>query len=318
LAKRKITPFQRFLYILEYIVVVPIATVLSLIPRRIFYFIGGLLARVLFRLPLGFKALCYKSLDIIFKDPPLSWEEKTRIVKNLYLSIVRYGIEYSKLREFNAKNYEKFAVLEGYGNIDKALSLGKGLIVVTAHIGNWEYLGGVPALLGKNVAVIINRQFNPYTDVWLKNIREKHTKMKNLYNEVGDLKKIIRHIKQGGAVAFVNDQTYYFKPIFVPFFGLPAATADGPARFHLLYGAPIMMAFSIRRPDGKYILRYEEAVSFPPSGDIEKDCAEITAWINRQYEKIILEHPDQWFSLGHGRWERTKPEDFFDCEWDPY
>jgi len=318
LAKRKISKFQRFLYILEYIVVVPIAFMLSLIPWRISFFIGEIIAGILFRLPLNFKSLCFKSLDIIFKDEPLTEEKKRIIVKKLYLSVVRYGIEFVKLREINIKNYEEFAVLDGYENVGKALEAGKGLIVITAHMGNWDYLGGVPALLGRNVAVIINRQFNPYTDIWLKNYREKYTKMKNFYNEVGDLKKIMKHIKQGGIVAFVNDQTYYFKPIFVPFFGLPAATADGPARFHLMFGAPIIMAFSIRRPDGKYILRYEEPVSFPSTDDMTKDCLDITTWINKQYERIIREYPDQWFSLGHGRWERTKPEDFYDCEWDPY
>ncbi len=291
---------------------------LSLIPRRILYFVGDLIAKFLYVLPLSFKKLSFKSLDVIYKEPPLPETRKVEIVKNLYLSVVRWSMEFIKLRDLSIKTYKKFAVLEGFENVEKALALGKGLIVVTAHMGNWDYLGGIPALLGKDVAVIINRQFNPYTDAWLKNFREKYTKMKNFYNEIGDLKKIMKHIKKGGAVAFVNDQTYYFKPIFVPFFGLPAATADGPARFHLQYGAPILMAFSIRRPDGKYILRYEEPVSFPPSGNIEKDCAEIITWINKQYERIILEYPDQWFSLGHGRWERTKPEDFYDCEWDPY
>jgi KDO2-lipid IV(A) lauroyltransferase len=318
LAKRKISRFQRFLYILEYVIVIPLAFMLSLVPRAIAFFIARILARVVYLLPLHFKELCFKSLDIVFKDKPLNEDEKKSIVKRLYLSVFRYGVEFIKLRDINARNYEKFAVLEGYENIGKGLAAGKGLIVITAHMGNWDYLGGIPAMLGHNVAVIINRQFNPYTDKWMKDLREKYTKMKSFYNEVGDLKKTMKHIRQGGIVAFVNDQTYYFKPVFVPFFGLPAATADGPARFHLLFGAPILMAFSIRRPDGKYIQRYEEPFIFKPTGDIEKDCRDITAWVHRQFERVIREYPDQWFTMGHGRWERTKPEDFYDCEWDPY
>ncbi len=318
MAKRKISPFQYFLYILEYIVVVPLGFFLRLLPRNAAYFIGDMIARLVFALERHYKSKGYASLDIIFKDKPLSVHEKEEIMKKLYRNIVRYGIEYLKLGRVTDKNYKKYVTLEGLENIDKALALGKGLLFVTAHFGNWEYLGSVPAKLGKIGAVIINRQFNPFTDVWIKNIREKKGKVKCFYNEVGDIKQIIDFLKKGGIVGFAVDQTYYFKPIFVPFFNLQSATANGPARFHLKYGAPIMMAFSIRQPDGKYLLKYEEAVSFPDTGNFDEDCKTIMTWINKRYEEYIIKYPDQWFSLIHGRWERNKPEDFKDIEWNPY
>ncbi len=79
-----------------------------------------------------------------------------------------------------------------------------------------------------------------------------------------------------------------------------------------------MMAFSIRQPDGKYLITFEDAVKFENTGDMEKDCESVMAWINSRYEEYIRMYPDQWFSLLHDRWERTKPEDFADVEWDPY
>ena len=197
MAKRKISSSRRFLYILEYVIVIPIAFMLSLVPRGIAFFIARLLARFVYILPLHFKELCFKSLDIVFKDRPLNGDEKKAIVKRLYLSVFRYGVEFIKLRDINVNNYKKFAILEGYKNIEKGLAAGKGLIVITAHMGNWDYLGGIPAMLGHNVAVIINRQFNPYTDKWLKDMREKYTKMKSFYNEVGDLQEDHEAYKAG-------------------------------------------------------------------------------------------------------------------------
>jgi KDO2-lipid IV(A) lauroyltransferase len=289
-----------------------------LLPRKIAYFIGDRVADLVFLFAGKLKDIALKSLDIIFRDRPLPERERLLIVKRAFYSMVHFGIDFLKLRDFNASSYERFAVLEGYENIERGLSGGRGLVVVTLHMGNWDYLGGVPALLGNDVAVIINRQFNPFTDAWIKKRREKYTKMKNYYNEVGDIKRVISHIKNGGIVAFVTDQTYYFKPLFVPFFGIGSATADGPARFHLQFGAPIMMAYSIRLPGGRYLLKYDEAVSFTKTGDIHKDCEKIMTWVNSRYEEYIRKYPDQWFSLFHGRWVRTRPEDFRDCEWDPY
>ncbi len=318
MARRKISTFQYFLYILEYVFVVPLAFLLSLLPRPIAYFIGERVAGLVFIFSRNLKSLALKSLDIIFRDNPPGEAEKLSMARRAFGYMVYMGIDFIKLNQLNAKSYKKFAVTEGYDNIAKGLSQGKGLIVVTLHMGNWDYLGGVPALLGHNGAVIINRQFNPFTDAWIRNRREKYTKLKNFYNEVGDIKKIISFLKKGGIVAFVTDQTYYFKPLFVPFFGVSSATADGPARFHIQYGAPIMMAYSVRLPDGRYLLKYGEPVSFPKTGDMRKDSETIMTWINSRYEEYIRKYPDQWFSLFHGRWERTKPEDFADCEWDPY
>jgi Kdo2-lipid IVA lauroyltransferase/acyltransferase len=310
LARRKISFLRRVGYILEYAVVVPLAFFVSLIPWAWVPFVSRFLGKVLFHLDQRDREIATRNLDIIYKDKPMDQDAKNILIRKVFRNVARLALELLKIGTVTDKNYTRFVKMEGYENVDKALALGKGLIVVTAHLGNWEYLGGVPAKLGKDVVAIINRQHNPYTDIWIRNIRQKKGKLRCLYNEIGDLTKILRHLKKGGIVAIVADQTYYFKPIFVPFFGQTAATADGPARFHLKFGAPILMAFGTYQDDGKYLLKYEEAVSFEKTGDDEKDCRTIMTWINQQYEKAVLKNPDQWFSLMHDRWERQKPEDF--------
>lgn len=273
---------------------------------------------LLFHIDKQNKKWAYYNLDIIFKDKPLTKEEKDKIVRKLYKQTAAYAIEYIKIGDLKAGNYHKFGELEGFENVDKALEMGKGLIVITAHIGNWDYLGSIAAKLGKTFGAIINRQENPYTDKWLKDIREKKGKILCFYNEISDMTRIIRSLKKGGIIATVADQTYYFKPIFVPFFGVQSATADGPARLHLRFGSPIIMAFAVKRDDGKYRFIYEEPVVFKPTDDLEKDCKKIMTWVNQKYEYYIRKYPEQWFSLLHPRWERTKPEDFLDIEYDPY
>lgn len=314
MARRKISPFQRIGYILEYIFVVPIAFLVSLVPWKAVPALSRFFGKVLFAIDKRDKEIAYRNLDVIYKDKPMNKEEKDELIRKVFRNVARVGLEMIKINTVNEKNYERFVRMEGYENVDKALAKGKGLIVVTAHLGSWEFLGGIPAKLGKHVVAIMNRQHNPYTDAWIRNIRQKKGKIQCLYNEIGDLTKIIRHLKKGGIVAMVTDQTYYFKPIFVPFFGRTAATADGPARFHIKFGAPIMMAFGVYQPDGKYLLEYHEPKTFEKTGNDDKDCETIMTWINGQFEKAVLAHPDQWFSLMHDRWERTKPEDFLNEE----
>lgn len=310
MARRKISPLQRLGYILEYVLVVPIAFLISLIPWKAVPAVSRFFGKVLFAIDKRDKEIAYRNLDVIYKDKPMTSAEKDDLIRRVFRNVARVGLEMIKIGSVTEKNYTDFVRMEGYENVDKALSKGKGLIVVTAHLGSWEFLGGIPAKLGRHVVAIMNRQHNPYTDDWIRNIRQKKGKIICLYNEIGDLTKILRHLKKGGIVAMVTDQTYYFRPIFVPFFGHTAATADGPARFHLKFGSPIMMAFGVYQPDGKYLLKYHEAVTFDKTGDDEADCRAIMTWINSEFEKAVLANPDQWFSLMHDRWERTKPEDF--------
>jgi len=291
---------------------------LGLLPIKLLKKLAKPLSLLLFLVDKKNKKIAEYNFNIVFKEKPLLPQEKKDLLKKLYFNMVLYAIEYLKLRSVTPKNYKKYVEFENFEYVDEALKEGKGLIVVTAHMGNWEYLGGIPAKLGKNLAVIINRQFNPYTDWWLKRIREVDGGIKSFYNEISDLSRIIKHLKQGGIIGTLVDQTYYFQPIFVPFFGVPTATADGPAKLHLKYGAPLMMAFSIRKADGKYVLKFNKAVKFEGTNDFKKDCEKIMSWINREFEKVILEYPDQWFSFFHYRWERTKPEHFSDIDDTPY
>jgi len=318
LAKRKITPLQRVGYLLEAAFVIPIGFLIQILPWFIARFLGKLIGKLLYHLSKNYRKIGMENLDIVFAEHPLSEEKKISILKTLYINVAQGMVEYLKIGSLNAKNFDRFVEFENLDGLNKALSKGKGLLVVTLHMGNWEYMGSVAAKMGFKVGAVINRQFNPYTDAWLRWIREKKGQIACFYNEVKDLRKLNRHLKKGGIVAMLADQTYYFKPIFVPFFNHTAATAEGPARFHLKYGSPIIMAYSYKMKDGRYHVVFENPLEFESSDDTEKDVAEIMTLINHRYEGYIREHPEQWFSLLHPRWEKTCPEDFADIDDDPY
>ena len=316
--RKKVTVLERIGYILELIIVIPLSWLIALIPMNAITGFSRALGWLLFQLDARDKKWADMNLDIIFKDNPPTKAQREAIVREVFRNVARLAVEYLKVGKVTAENYAKYAEFVNFEALDKALEKKKGVLVVTLHMGNWEWMGSIPAKLGYDLAVIINRQFNPYTDKWMKNIREKKGKIKSFYNEISEMKSIYRHLKNNGVVALLADQTYYFKPIMVPFFGIACGTADGPAKMHLKFGAPIVMCHSILEKDGRYRFIFEEPMMFEATDNPDADYQRIMTWINGRYETYIREHPEQWFSLLHGRWERTKIEDFAEPDFDPW
>lgn len=300
---------QQVGYILETICVVPLGAFISLLPWKTGRAFGRIAGTLAFYLNRRDKGRAYDNLDIIFAENPLSGEEKDRIIKKLFMNIASGVFEYFKIGSITEKNYLQFVRIENYEAIDRALDEKKGVLAITAHIGNWELLGSVGAKLRGNVGTIIKRQYNPYTDKWLKNIRERKGRVKCFYDESSIMIHIAKHLKQNGILAILADTSSHYKPIFVPFFGVQSATADGPAKLHLWYEAPIVLSFCVKQGDGKYLLSFDGPHHFKKSGDFKKDREVIMTWINQKYEELIRKYPDQWFSILTPRWE-PRPEDF--------
>ncbi len=301
--KRKTTLARTIAYILEAVAVIALATIFSRLPKTIFNRLGFLSGMILFRLDRKDRKQACHNLDIIFKDPHLLPSEKDRIVKRLFENIAALAFEYLQLDRLYAENLSVFLKAENHKAVVEALVEKKGVLIVTAHLGNWEYLGILGSRLGYNVASVLKRQHNPYTDRWLTKIREERGGFKCLYPGRGLNHRIGVHLKQNGILALLADQRDISSPLIVPFFGKPGQTADGPAKLHLWYESPIVFAFSIRQPDGTYLLKFDGPHRFSGSGDRKADCVRIMTFINQKYEAMVRKYPEQWLSLLTPRWE---------------
>lgn len=310
MAEKHYSKIRNLLFFLEFFAGWLFSSVVRLIPLKFAGSIASVIGKILYYIDKRDIDIAFKNFEVIYKNNPITKEEQVAIIKRSAVNTVRYFIEFFNMDKITAKNYEKYIVFEGYDSLIKAYSAGKGVIGVTLHMFNWDYLGLVPAKLGYPVDAVLNRQLDPYSDKWLKNMREKHSNIKTFYNEVTDLVGIVRALRKGHMVALVADQTHYRKPIFVPFFGQSAATADGPAKLHLRTGAPLLICHSYMREDGKYVLNYSDPVTFEKTSDEDADCKKIMTWVNSQFEGLILKHIDQWFTLFHNRWEFSSPDDF--------
>lgn len=260
--------------------------------------IGSFIGKLMFKYLKNMREWSIQNAEIIYSKTDKNIIE---MLEKAYKNIGVFITDAFFLNKITNKNFNNFVEFEDFKYIEDALSYGKGVIVVTGHFGNWEFLAGVPAKLGLvKLAVVMNKQINPFTEKMIVKTRKK-AGMETIYNQPENVKKIISFLKSGGIVGMVVDQAYYFDPIYVEFFGKPAPTARGPAVFHLKLGSPIVLARSILMEDGRYKLKFYKPWFFDlPYND--NSIKLIMRKINEVFEEWIKEDPTQWFSWTHPRW----------------
>ncbi len=185
------------------------------------------------------------------------------------------------------------------------LQEGKGVIIMTAHMGNWELLAGIFGMQGFSGAVVGRRiYYEPYNR-WIVGLRES-VKVRTIYRDQA-VRDIHELLKRKSVVGLLPDQDMdQVRGIFVDFFGHPAYTSVAPVKLALSTGAPLLPAFLVRVPGDRYKLIVEKPVRPRSDGSRDEAVRKYTeAWM-RCFEAVIRRYPDQWAWM-HDRW-RTTPE----------
>jgi KDO2-lipid IV(A) lauroyltransferase len=198
-----------------------------------------------------------------------------------------------------------FENVEGWDVVERLRARGRGLIMVTGHLGNWELGGAYIAARGVPLDVVVRRMANPLFDGYLTRTRSRLRMA--VVRDREAVRRTPRTLRAGGAVAFLTDQAgLNLASTFVPFFGRPAKTPRGPAVFALRLDAPVVFGTALRLPSGRYRLSFEE-IRVPESGDVDSDVDELVASYTQILEKWVRRAPEQYF-WQHRRWKR-QPED---------
>ena len=206
-------------------------------------------------------------------------------------------------RLYGPKSWQKHVEFGGRANLDRALAMGKGVVCVGAHFGNWEIGGWVMSMLGYRVNAVERPLRNPLVHRELNAFRRatgQQTIEKN-----GAMREAIRVLKRGEILAMLADQDARRDGIFVPFLGRQASTHRAPAILSVKYGAPIV-TFAVPRLSGwKYRIEFDEPFVAEETGDHERDIQEATGRYTAALERHIRRWPEQWLWM-HRRW-KTQP-----------
>jgi KDO2-lipid IV(A) lauroyltransferase len=236
--------------------------------------------------------------------PEKSNREITDIYRRCWKHFLQVGVEMARIPILNEREIKKRMDSSQGKLIKEILGRGKGAIVVSAHFGNWEWMGTAMTRAGYDITFIVTSQSNQYVDEWVDKMRSKGG-IKTV-NRKDAVKATLKLLKNNEVVAIMCDQDAGRAGVFTKFFGQPASTPRGPALFHLKTEAPIVFSSSMRGKDGRYYVVFEEMVFDELTGNRDTDELMIMQKISDRLEQEIRAFPDQWLWL-HRRW-KTKPE----------
>ena len=237
-------------------------------------------------------------------------KEAVSIIRKSFDKMAMTFLEVLYMPALDEKIVEKYVVFENREYLEEAIAEGKGVIIVSAHMGNWEWFEAILSLVGFQMSAIVKNQPN-----------EEHTRLLNEYRQMfgietyasgtTEIVKAGRALKKGRALGFLVDQDAAKEGFFMDFMGEMASTHVGAAYFARKFKSPILPGFITRRPEGGHKIIFFKSFHFEANtGDIDQDIYDITEKINKYIIDAIKEHPDEWLWFKR-RWDTQYQGDIF-------
>ena len=247
----------------------------------------------------GRRRIVHENLRIAFGDS-LSPRARRRIGRSACRGLARVVAEVAVADRLlgTRGGASKYLGFQGaWDDLAAEHAAGRGGIIVTAHLGNWEVGAFGVRHRGIPLRAMARPLANPALEAWLERRRGG---AERLISKTGGLKDVLRELKQGGWVALLADQNAGRHGLFVPFFGLEASTFPTPAALAARVGVPLYLGVCLRRPGGMGFDIHLERLPAP----IEVETT--TRDLNRLLEAWIRRAPGQ-YNWVHRRWKTRPP-----------
>lgn len=220
-----------------------------------------------------------------------------KTVRRNFLNYGHYMVDFFLIPQLPAHKIGRFFThIEGEEILRNALAQGRGAILVSAHVGNWEFGGTMMRLADYPLAVVALAHNTSATNALVNRIRkDKGIKVIEMDQSPFSAINVLRHLRQNGVLATIGDRDFFGRGVPIRFFGRKVNFPVGPVMAAMNSGAALIPAFVLRRPDGRYLGVLEEAVPIltkNASDDPVRENLERTA---RIFEKVIRSYPDQWY-----------------------
>lgn len=244
--------------------------------------------------------------------PHLSEVEIVRLAQAHYTHLALLVWEFIRFPWLSERRRERLVRVENIEAILRVHARGKGVLILTGHLGNWEIatvagLAGFPQYRGQ--LHVLRR---PLVPDWLDRLVTRRFRRGGfgVLPKQNALHRVLDRLAAGDSVVFVLDQYAHGRDgVKVDFFGHPTGTMRSLAILSRSTGVPVVPVSTWREPDGKHVLRFEEPLPTLPCDDANEGIRLNTRAYNAVLERLILRHPEQWFWM-HRRWKdqprRTK------------
>ena len=237
----------------------------------------------------------------------ISAEQADRIAVDLFKHLGQTFLEVMYMPALTPEKIKRYVSTENMHYLQDALAEGHGVVLLTAHIGNWEWLGAKLAMEGFPLTTVIKRQPN-----------DQHTQILNEYREMVGIEVFARGttelvgaakaLKKGKILAFLADQDAGNNGLFINFLGKMASTPLGPAVFAKRFSSPVVPVFMVRNPAGGHKVLVNKPLYYENTGNETADLYSITEQMTKVIEDTIKEYPTEWLWF-QKRWN-TRFEEF--------
>jgi Kdo2-lipid IVA lauroyltransferase/acyltransferase len=274
-----------------------LARLAQVLPRRVALAAGVAFATAaygLYRLT-PFRGFIFRNLRGAFPDTPDAELHATAL--SHLRQLTRCIVELLRLPMINAANVDDLVRFEGWEHLESARAAGKGVVLMTAHFGNWELMGAAFAQKGLPLHVLVQPASQDAFDRLFREFRGRAGV--STWNNAGpaSLRPVLRALGRNEALGLLVDQHGEAQDAIVTFFDHPVSAPTGPFFFARRTGAAVVPVFPVRQPDDTHVIHISPALAL--TGDDELDAQAAYTVL----ETFIRRHPDHWLWV-HDRWAR--------------
>lgn len=238
--------------------------------------------------------------------PEVSDAERPAFIKRNFAHMGMTICEALGQRRIRAQE-SRWVHMRGEEVLLRAHARGKGVMLITAHTGNWELIPIAMERLKLQTVVVVRGMPNPRINKLMRGLRQGPYLSLAERGDPASARQMLGGLKKGHLLVMATDSDIDAQGVFVDFFGIPAFTPRGPASLVLKTGAALVTGFDERREDGSHLFHFEEIeVEAATRGAKDPELA-LTKALTQATERFVREHPRQW-SWNHRRWKR-RPTD---------
>lgn len=281
-----------------------IVFVAKFLPYRYSNATGSFLGSLVYQVSAGVRRITIENLRMVF-GKTLSDARIREIARGVFINQGQNIIELLSIGELDKKKRESFFSVEGEEHLRSAVESGRGVIIVTGHIGNWETSGMYLSSLGYNLNAIAAPVYDDRIDDLIVQLRKNYGINTITRKGKKPLRQILSLVKQGGILGILIDQDIKADGVFVKFFGRDAFTPSGIISLGLKKGLLFVPIYSVRKKNGKNCTVIGPCIDPVSTGDKRYDLINLTQLLTNWLEDAIKANPDQWVWM-HKRWKTKK------------
>jgi KDO2-lipid IV(A) lauroyltransferase len=269
----------------------PLKSFISQIPKAYLLFFGKFLGNLLYCLAARQRRVVRRNLQFAYARS--SPKQIRRLAKHIFQHFGISILELLQMTCFSQKDLLTNLHVEGQEILVDALAGEKGIILISAHLGNYEMAWQfIPCYFRRQMAGVAKKLRNVRIDRIVHNMRTRFGN-KIIYKK-GALPEMTQTLRQGGIVAILMDISRRFEGVEVNFFGHRATATPAAALLALRCKSPIIPGFCHRDAKGKLIVQVEPPVEIQRTKDLRTDLQLNTQRITDRVERAVRNYPEQW------------------------